>query len=129
MANVVNNASWDLSDVLISSPMTLSHVLKMKQQYAPYEINPSIVVFDEIDLMLEIDEVEKKVLDILKKFATKRGAFAQENAKRQFIFSASTLSADLQSLIQEWFPNIEIIKSDGAHKLQQNIEVKNIYLD
>jgi hypothetical protein len=49
--------------------------------------------------MLESDEVEKKVLDILKKFATKRGAFAQENAKRQFIFSASTLSADVQNLI------------------------------
>lgn len=28
MANVVNNATWGLSDVLIATPMTLAHVLK-----------------------------------------------------------------------------------------------------
>jgi len=30
MANVINNASWSLTDVLISTPMTLSHVLKAR---------------------------------------------------------------------------------------------------
>jgi hypothetical protein len=52
MANVFNNASWALSDVLVATPMTLSHVLKTKQGYAPYDINPKIVVIDEIDLLL-----------------------------------------------------------------------------
>lgn len=28
MANVCNNASWALSDVLVATPMTLAHVLK-----------------------------------------------------------------------------------------------------
>jgi superfamily II DNA/RNA helicase len=92
MANVINNASWSLTDVLITTPMTLSHVLKARQAFAPYDINPAIVVIDEIDLLLDSDEIDKKVIEILKKFATKRGPFAAENQKRQFIFSASTLT-------------------------------------
>ena len=88
MANVINNASWSLTDVLISTPMTLSHVLKARQAFAPYDIN----VVDEVDLLLDSEEIDKKVIEILKKFATKRGPFAAENQKRQFIFSASTLT-------------------------------------
>lgn len=79
MANVINNASWTLSDMLIASPMTLSHVLKARQHFAPYDINPQIVVLDEVDLLLEAEEVDKKVIEILKKFASKRGPFAEEN--------------------------------------------------
>jgi len=79
MANVINNASWSLTDVLISTPMTLSHVLKARQAFAPYDINPAIVVIDEIDLLLDSEEIDKKVIEILKKFATKRGPFAAEN--------------------------------------------------
>lgn len=30
MANVVNNASWSLSDVLVATPVTLAHVLKQR---------------------------------------------------------------------------------------------------
>lgn len=82
MANVINNASWSLTDVLIATPMTLSHILKARQSFAPYDINPAIVVIDEIDLLLDAEEVDKKVIEILKKFATKRGPFAEENKRR-----------------------------------------------
>lgn len=99
MANVINNASWSLTDVLISTPMTLSHVLKARQSFAPYDINPAIVVIDEIDLLLDSEEIDKKVIEILKKFATKRGPFAAQNQNRQFIFSASTLTQQVQETL------------------------------
>jgi superfamily II DNA/RNA helicase len=76
MANVTNNATWDLSDVIVSTPMTLAHILKRKSQIAPFDINPSTVVLDEVDLLLGADEVNKKVVEVLKVFATKRGTFA-----------------------------------------------------
>lgn len=82
MVNVVNNSSWELSDVLIATPMTLAHVLKMRQAFAPFDINPALIVLDEVDLLLEQDEVDKKVIEIIRKFATKGGPFAYENSKR-----------------------------------------------
>ena len=82
MANVVNNTSWDLSDVLIATPMTLSHVLKKRQLYAPYDINPKIIVLDEVDLFLKDPDLFKLIMEIMKKFATKRSILADENAKR-----------------------------------------------
>jgi hypothetical protein len=49
MANVFNNASWSLSDVLIGTPYTMSLVAKTRQGYQPYDINPRIIVLDEVD--------------------------------------------------------------------------------
>ena len=91
MSNVINNASWGLSDVLIGSPLTMAHVLKDRSQYAPFDINPRVIVIDECDLLLD-SELEKKVVEIVHKFATKIGPFAEENKKRQFVFSCSTLT-------------------------------------
>jgi hypothetical protein len=33
MSNVANNASWRFTDVLLSTPMTLHHILKMKHTH------------------------------------------------------------------------------------------------
>ena len=45
--NVSNNASWDLSDILMCTPGTLADTLKRRAEYDPYGINPAVVVFDE----------------------------------------------------------------------------------
>jgi len=52
IANVINNASWDISDVLFGTPVTLAHILQKRERYAPFDINPATIVVDEVDLML-----------------------------------------------------------------------------
>ena len=52
IANVINNASWNISDVLFGTPVTLAHILQKRERYAPFDINPQTVVIDEVDLML-----------------------------------------------------------------------------
>jgi hypothetical protein len=49
LANVINNASWSISDVLMSTPVTLAHVLQRKEKYAPFDINPRVIVLDELE--------------------------------------------------------------------------------
>jgi hypothetical protein len=82
MSNVANNASWNLTDVLLSTPMTLNHILKKRQPYANFDVNPAIIVVDEIDLLLDSEATEKHIFDILRKFMSKRGPFASDNSKR-----------------------------------------------
>lgn len=82
MANVTNNAHWDLCDVIISTPMVASYVLKRKKDLAPYSINPKVVAFDEIDLLVNQPEIWKNVIEVMRLFGTKRGKFASENEKR-----------------------------------------------
>ena len=64
MANVINNASWRLSDVIVANPITLGHILKSRQSSAPFEINPSVVVIDECDQLFEGD-LEKKTFEVI----------------------------------------------------------------
>lgn len=64
MSNVINNANWNLSDILVASPMTMAHVLKDRNAYAPYDINPRVIVIDECDLLLDSD-LEKKVVEVI----------------------------------------------------------------
>jgi hypothetical protein len=40
IANVINNSSWKLSDVLLATPVTLAHVLQKREKFEPYDINP-----------------------------------------------------------------------------------------
>jgi hypothetical protein len=49
LANVINNASWSLSDVLFSTPVVMSHILESKSQYNPLDINPKTIIIDEFD--------------------------------------------------------------------------------
>lgn len=125
MSNVINNASWKQSDVLISAPVTMTHILKTKKTYAPYDINPSIVVIDEADLLLD-SHLEKHVTDILRTFATQRGGFAKENKKRQFIFSCSTLTPMIRDKILNYFPDMEIVKTPGAHQISGGLDMNFI---
>lgn len=60
--NVVNNASWHQTDILLSTPTVLNYILQKTQKYNPYYVNPSVLVFDEIDLLLSGDKIKKQVL-------------------------------------------------------------------
>jgi hypothetical protein len=48
----VNNASWRLTDVLIATPVVLSHIVEKKDKIDPYDLNPKIIIIDEIDELL-----------------------------------------------------------------------------
>ena len=72
LTNLQNNASWDLCDMILSTPTTLSHTLTKRAEYAPYNINPAIVVLDECDTFFEDpdDRLLKPLTNILKTFFT-----------------------------------------------------------
>jgi DNA polymerase III gamma/tau subunit len=42
----------------------MAHVLKDRNAYAPYDINPRVIVIDECDLLLDSD-LEKKVVEVI----------------------------------------------------------------
>lgn len=50
--NVINIASWKLTDILLATPVILSHILDSKEKYDPYDINPAVIVIDEFDELL-----------------------------------------------------------------------------
>ena len=53
LVNVINNASWSISDILFSTPVILSHILEQKQkQGSPLDINPKTIIIDEFDELL-----------------------------------------------------------------------------
>ena len=47
LANMINNANWSMSDIIMATPVTLAHVLQRREKFAPYDMNPSIVVLDD----------------------------------------------------------------------------------
>ena len=49
---MVNNASWKLTDILLTTPVVMSHILDSRDKYDPYDINPAVIVIDEFDELL-----------------------------------------------------------------------------
>jgi hypothetical protein len=52
LKNVINNASWKLTDILLATPVIMTHILDSKEKYDPYDINPAVIVVDEFDELL-----------------------------------------------------------------------------
>lgn len=50
--NVINNTSWQMSDILFSTPVVMSHILESKSKYSPFDINPKTIIIDEFDELL-----------------------------------------------------------------------------
>lgn len=50
--NMVNNATWTLTDLLIASPLIMSHILDKKNGFSPLDINPKVVIIDEFDKLI-----------------------------------------------------------------------------
>lgn len=128
--NVVNNASWKLTDMLLATPVVLSHILQSKEKYDPYDINPAVIVIDEFDELLQNPAYGQHMLSILRKFASfnadKGNPLAELNRQRQFIFTGATIpktiatqSGDALSTINDWFMErgITHIRSKNCHKV------------
>ena len=49
---MVNNASWKLTDILLTTPVVMSHILDSRDKFDPYDINPAVIVIDEFDELL-----------------------------------------------------------------------------
>ena len=83
LTNIQNNASWDLSDIIVSTPTTLSHTIGKRAEYAPYNINPEVVIFDECDQLYEDPEgkLKRPLHNILSTFFTRNPT----KASRDFI--------------------------------------------
>lgn len=98
LTNIQNNASWDLSDIILSTPTTLSHTINKRAEYAPFNINPAVVIFDECDSFYEDpdDKRLKPLTNILKTFFSQdpskvHRSFLECNKQRQFIFAGSSM--------------------------------------
>ena len=98
LTNIQNNATWDLSDIILSTPTTLSHTISKRNEYAPYNINPAVIIFDECENFYEDpdDKRLKPLTNILKTFFTQdpnkaSPAFIECNKRRQFIFAGSSM--------------------------------------
>jgi superfamily II DNA/RNA helicase len=68
--NVINNANWKLTDILIASPVVMNHILDHKDKFDPYDINPSVIVIDEFDEILSMPNLSSNLLAIMRKFAS-----------------------------------------------------------
>lgn len=70
LANVINNASWNITDVLFSTPVVMSHIIDSKQKYNPWDLNPKTIIIDEFDELMNNPQLSGHLMKILKKFAS-----------------------------------------------------------
>ena len=50
---MVNSVNWNILDIVVSTPEQMSHILAHKDAIDPLEVNPSTIVIDECDLLLQ----------------------------------------------------------------------------
>jgi superfamily II DNA/RNA helicase len=135
LKNVINNASWKLTDVLLATPVVMSHILESKEKYDPYDINPAVIVVDEFDELLQNPLFGNQMLKILRKFASfqtdKGNPLAEMNRMRQFIFTGATIpkviatqqQQDALSTMSEWFSGgIKHLRTDNCHRVSPSIQ-------
>ena len=53
LTNVMNNASWGLTDVIFSTPVIMNYILDRKHKHLPFDINPKTIIIDEFDDLME----------------------------------------------------------------------------
>ena len=52
LENVINNSSWNLTDIIFTTPVVLNHIMDNKTKYSPYDINPKTIIIDEFDELI-----------------------------------------------------------------------------
>ena len=136
LTNIQNNASWHLSDVILSTPTTLSHTISKRSEYAPYNINPAVIIFDECETFYEDpdDKRLKPLTNILKTFFTQDSSkadkdFIECNKRRQFIFAGSTMQNALIDQFKKIFPGIVDLQSETYGRVSPHIEHQNVYIE
>lgn len=50
--NVINNASWKLTDILLVKASLMSAIINSKASSSPFDINPKIIIIDEFDELI-----------------------------------------------------------------------------
>lgn len=51
--NMVNSVNWNILDIVVSTPEQMGNILAHKDAIDPLEVNPSTIVIDECDLLLQ----------------------------------------------------------------------------
>ena len=118
-----------MSDIILSTPTTLSHTISKRAEYAPFDINPAVVIFDECETFYEDpdDKRLKPLTNILKTFFTQdvkkaHPDFIECNKRRQFIFAGSSMQPALIEQLQRIFPEIVDLKSESYGRISPSIE-------
>lgn len=125
--NLVNNASWDLNDIVLTTPAVMKFIIDEQSKYDPYSVNPSIIAMDEFDLLLSNPGMAKQMLQIVRKFAgSSDQRFADANQKRQFILTGATITKQISKkdpieTIENWFPGINIELSEKLHQTSERV--------
>ena len=57
--NVVAGINWTNTDTFLSTPLILESMLKLKDRFDPFEVDPEFIVIDELDLLLGDSEMQK----------------------------------------------------------------------
>jgi len=133
--NLVNNANWNLNDIMLVTPMVLKFLLDDMRRYDPYGLNPSIIALDEFDLLFTNPGMEDPMLQILRKFGgTRDSLFAGFNERRQFILSSSTIPRYIQGrksldFLVSSFNNLNIIKGDKFNAVNKKLDTHWVQLE
>ena len=67
MTNVINNASWRHTDVLVTSPFILKYLLD-KSKFNQHDLLPETVVFEDLGDCFKDEKLSNACMDLLKKF-------------------------------------------------------------
>jgi len=86
---MVNNASWELTDVLITTPLILEFIISKRQKYDPFGINPARtffiplafpdIIIDEFDELMGHSKICDPTLNILRYFSQEGKHFGEMN--------------------------------------------------
>lgn len=71
--------NWNDMDILLSTPIILDSLMRIKEKYDPFDINPRIVVVDEADLLLSEASIRKGTFGILTRFSENNKLLAEQN--------------------------------------------------
>lgn len=85
---MINNSSWDLTDVLFATPVVMGHIIDTKQKFKFFDINPKTIIIDEFDELMSNQQHNVFVNKILDKFCSHT---TQVNKHRQLILCGTTI--------------------------------------
>lgn len=69
LKNVINNAVWEMNDLVFTTPAIMKFLIEEIKKYDPYDINPSIIAIDEFDVLLSNPGIADHMHLIVRKFA------------------------------------------------------------
>jgi len=83
LKNLINNAVWEMNDLVFTTPAVMSFLIDELNKYDPYDINPAVIAIDEFDLLFSNPGVADHMHSIVWKFAGKNEPhFGPVNSKR-----------------------------------------------